>query len=109
MSQSHKKNSRETVANTSIFSFFTVISRVLGLARDAIKAYAFGTTIFAVAFDIAFRLPNMLRNLVAEGALSQSFLPVYESYKDPHWQVNQPVRVGQGRHCAGNDIADPGG
>lgn len=83
MTQLHKKNSRETVKNTSVFSFFTVISRFLGLARDALKAYAFGTSLFAVAFDIAFRLPNMLRNLVAEGALSHSFLPIYESSKDP--------------------------
>ncbi len=76
-----RANSVETVRNTSIFSFFTIISRFLGLARDALKAYAFGTSVFAVAFDIAFRLPNMMRNLVAEGALSQSFVPIYEMYK----------------------------
>lgn len=71
----------QKIKNTSIFSAMTGLSRLLGLARDILKAYAFGTGIFAVAFDIAFRLPNMLRNLVAEGALSHSFIPVYDKYK----------------------------
>jgi putative peptidoglycan lipid II flippase len=77
----HKSNQKETIANTSIFSLYTMLSRLLGLGRDSLKAYAFGTSPFAVAFDIAFRIPNMLRNLVAEGALSQSFLPIYDQYK----------------------------
>lgn len=80
-SQSHK-NKKETITNTSVFSLFTMLSRFLGLARDSLKAFAFGTSGFAVAFDIAFRIPNMLRNLVAEGALSQSFLPIYDQFKE---------------------------
>ncbi|MBN8221135.1 MAG: murein biosynthesis integral membrane protein MurJ [Spirochaetes bacterium] len=77
MSDSHK---RETLKHSSIFSLFTSFSRVLGLARDMLKAYAFGTGPLSVAFDIAFRLNNMLRNLVAEGALSQAFVPLYNKY-----------------------------
>lgn len=73
---------KNTVKNTSIFSFFTSISRVLGLLRDMLRAHAFGTSMLAVAFDIAFRIPNMLRNLVAEGALAQAFIPLYDQYKD---------------------------
>lgn len=72
---------RETLKKTAVFSFFTVLSRILGLGRDMLKAYAFGTNLYAVAFDVAFRLPNMLRNLVAEGALSQAFVPLYETYR----------------------------
>ncbi|MDH5716037.1 MAG: murein biosynthesis integral membrane protein MurJ [Spirochaetia bacterium] len=75
------QNDQETAKNTSIFSFFTIISRILGLVRDVLKAYAFGTGYLAVAFDIAFRIPNSLRNLVAEGALAQSFIPIYENSK----------------------------
>ncbi|MDH4199054.1 MAG: murein biosynthesis integral membrane protein MurJ [Spirochaetia bacterium] len=75
------QNKKETIANTSVFSLFTMLSRMLGLIRDSLKAYAFGTSWFAVAFDIAFRFPNMLRNLVADGALSQSFLPIYDQYR----------------------------
>lgn len=71
---------RETLKNSSVFSLFTSLSRVLGLARDVLKAYAFGTGPLSVAFDIAFRLNNMLRNLVAEGALSQAFVPLYNKY-----------------------------
>lgn len=71
---------RETLRNSSVFSLFTSLSRVLGLLRDMLKAYAFGTGPLSVAFDIAFRLNNMLRNLVAEGALSQAFVPLYNKY-----------------------------
>ncbi|GAB4435576.1 MAG: murein biosynthesis integral membrane protein MurJ [Turneriella sp.] len=70
----------EVLRNSSIFSLFTSLSRVLGLLRDMLKAYAFGTGPLSVAFDIAFRLNNMLRNLVAEGALSQAFVPLYNRY-----------------------------
>jgi len=79
--KSNTRNQQETIKNTSIFSLFTSLSRVMGLVRDGLKAYAFGTGPLSVAFDIAFRLPNILRNLVAEGALSQSFIPLYEEYK----------------------------
>ena len=75
-----KSLDRETLKNSSIFSLFTSMSRVLGLLRDMLKAYAFGTGPLSVAFDIAFRLNNMLRNLVAEGALSQAFVPLYNRY-----------------------------
>ncbi len=77
MADSH---TRETLKHSSIFSLFTSFSRVLGLMRDMLKAYAFGTGPLSVAFDIAFRLNNMLRNLVAEGALSQAFVPLYNKY-----------------------------
>lgn len=58
-------------------SFFTLISRILGLARDAVLAWAFGATRFADAFYVAFRIPNLLRRLVAEGALTIAFVPIY--------------------------------
>lgn len=76
----HAENRRETLKHSSIFSLFTSLSRLLGLIRDMLKAYAFGTGPLSVAFDIAFRLNNMLRNLVAEGALSQAFVPLYNKY-----------------------------
>ena len=80
MSQEQLSHNRETLKNSSVFSLFTSMSRVLGLLRDMLKAYAFGTGPLSVAFDIAFRLNNMLRNLVAEGALSQAFVPLYNRY-----------------------------
>lgn len=58
-------------------SFFTFISRILGLTRDVVLAWAFGATRVADAFYVAFRIPNMLRRLVAEGALTIAFVPVF--------------------------------
>ncbi len=69
---------KEKAKHIGIFSFFTLLSRILGLLRDMLKAYALGTSLYAVAFDIAFRIPNMLRNLVAEGTFSHALLPIYK-------------------------------
>lgn len=94
MKETSSSHLQTTVKNTSIFSFFTIISRVLGLLRDMLKAYAFGTGIASVAFDIAFRLPNMFRNLVAEGALSQAFVPIYQQYHDSHDSYKERLAFG---------------
>lgn len=61
-------------------SFYTLLSRFLGLARDSVMAWAFGATRAADAFYVAFRIPNLLRRLVAEGALTIAFVPVYTDY-----------------------------
>lgn len=63
-----------------IFSFFTLISRILGLIRDAVVAYFFGTKAVADAFYVAFRIPNLLRRLLAEGSLTMAFVPVFTEY-----------------------------
>ncbi len=63
-----------------IVAFFTFLSRILGLVRDMVVAFCFGSGLAADAFFVAFRIPNMLRRLVAEGALIASFLPVYVDY-----------------------------
>jgi len=55
----------------------TIVSRVLGLARDAVMAAIFGATPAADAFFVAFRIPNLMRQLFGEGALAASFVPVY--------------------------------
>lgn len=71
-----------TSAKKSIsLSFYTMISRVLGLLRDHFMATSFGTGMVASAFSVAYRLPNMFRNLLAEGTLSQSFMPIFSSYE----------------------------
>ena len=58
----------------------TLLSRVAGLVRDATIGYVFGTGAAADAFFVAFRIPNLLRRLVAEGALSVAFVPVFTDY-----------------------------
>ena len=54
----------------------TIISRVLGFARDVLIAAVLGTSYVADAFFVAFRIPNMFRRLFAEGAFDAAFIPV---------------------------------
>ncbi|RZO49950.1 MAG: murein biosynthesis integral membrane protein MurJ [Candidatus Pelagibacterales bacterium] len=65
------------IASTSTFGFFTLISRVLGYVRDILIAIFLGTSIFADAFFVAFRLPNTFRRLFAEGTFNAAFIPSY--------------------------------
>ena len=62
-------------------SSITMISRVLGFIRDTIIARAFGAGMATDAFFIAFKLPNLLRRIFAEGAFSQAFVPILAEYK----------------------------
>ena len=68
--------------STSIFliSIATTISRVFGLVREMIFAFLLGATGFSDAFIVAFRIPNLLRDLFAEGALSTAFIPTFTKY-----------------------------
>src|SRR5436853_6060673 len=59
----------------------TLVSRILGYLRDFIIARAFGASLASDAFFVAFRSPNLLRRLFAEGAFSQAFVPVHAEYK----------------------------
>jgi len=65
------------LSSTSIFSFFTIISRILGYIRDILIAFFLGASIFADAFFVAFRLPNTFRRLFAEGTFNAAFIPSY--------------------------------
>ncbi|NLC36861.1 MAG: lipid II flippase MurJ, partial [Alcaligenaceae bacterium] len=57
-------------------SSFTLLSRITGLVRDVLIARAFGAGPLTDAFWVAFRIPNLLRRLFAEGAFSQAFVPI---------------------------------
>ena len=65
------------LSSTSLFGFYTLISRVLGYLRDILIAIFLGTTIYADAFFVAFRLPNTFRRLFAEGTFNAAFIPSY--------------------------------
>ena len=65
------------LSSASIFSFFTLISRILGYIRDILIAIFLGASIFADAFFVAFRLPNTFRRLFAEGTFNAAFIPSY--------------------------------
>ena len=61
---------------TALVSALTALSRVLGLAREVFMAQFFGTSLASSAFFTAFRLPNLFRAILGEGALSAAFVPV---------------------------------
>lgn len=66
--------------SAGIVMLSTLTSRVMGFVRDMIVAACFGASASLDGFFIAFRIPNLLRRLVAEGALTISFIPVYTEY-----------------------------
>src|SRR5256884_8209572 len=65
----------------STVSAMTLLSRITGLIRESLKAVAFGAGLQMDAFEAAFRLPNILRRLFAEGAFSQAFVPILAEYQ----------------------------
>jgi len=69
------------LSSTYVFSFFTLISRLLGYLRDILIAIFLGASIFADAFFVAFRLPNTFRRLFSEGTFNAAFIPNYVSAK----------------------------
>ncbi|MEJ7806576.1 MAG: lipid II flippase MurJ, partial [Telluria sp.] len=79
----------------SAISSMTLLSRLTGLARDILQASAFGSGVLMDAFNVAFRLPNLLRRLFAEGAFSQAFVPLLSEYKNQHGEAETKELVDQ--------------
>jgi putative peptidoglycan lipid II flippase len=73
--------SRAIFKSTSVVGLTTLLSRVTGLLRDMVYSQTFGAGTLMDAFLVAFKIPNFLRRLFAEGAFSQSFVPVISEYK----------------------------
>src|SRR5258707_3014144 len=71
---------KQILKSASIISLVTIVSRVFGYVRDQRIALLLGTTEVSVAYQLAFRIPNLFRRLVAEGAMTASFIPVFASY-----------------------------
>lgn len=76
------KGQRQLVKSTSIVAGMTMLSRVLGFVRDVVLAIIFGAGPEFDAFVIAFKLPNFMRRLFADGAFAQAFVPVLAQYKE---------------------------
>ena len=68
---------RRLARATAIFAAATGISRVLGFVREIVTAYFFGVRGAINAFEVAFLVPNTIRSLVADQALSAAFVPVF--------------------------------
>ena len=79
--------------STSIVGGYTLLSRVTGLLRDMVYSRMFGAGVLMDAFLVAFKIPNFMRRLFAEGAFSQAFVPVVSEYKvrSTHDEVRELV------------------
>ena len=81
MNKSTASHSTGAIARSAgIIGFATLISRILGFIRDIVIARLFGTYLYAQAFVIAFKLPNLFRDLAGEGATNAAFVPVFSDY-----------------------------
>src|SRR3954464_4992424 len=72
-----ERSGRRLARSTAIFSLATGLSRILGLVREVVAAYYFGAAGKINAFTVAFMVPNLVRALVADAALSSAFVPVF--------------------------------
>src|SRR5512133_4105731 len=68
------------VRAAGIVGIATMLSRIFGFIRDMVVAAFFGAGLKTDAFFVAFRIPNLLRRLLAEGSLTVSFVPVFTEY-----------------------------
>jgi putative peptidoglycan lipid II flippase len=72
-----ERSGRRLARSTAIFSLATGVSRILGLVREIVASYYFGAAGKINAFTVAFQVPNLVRSLVADAALSAAFVPVF--------------------------------
>jgi putative peptidoglycan lipid II flippase len=77
LSREENQSQKDVIKNASIVGAGTLVSRVAGLVRDQVTAYCFGAGPVADAFFVAFRIPNLLRRILAEGALTPAFVTVF--------------------------------
>ena len=70
------------LSSASVYSIYTLISRVLGYLRDILIAIFLGASVYADAFFVAFRIPNTFRRLFAEGTFNAAFIPSYAAEKN---------------------------
>lgn len=73
--------SKQLLKSTTLVSGMTMISRIFGFIRDMVTAQIFGAGIAFDAFSVAFKIPNFMRRLFAEGSFSQAFVPVLSEYQ----------------------------
>src|SRR4030043_988822 len=87
---------KSVAKSAGIIGLATLCSRILGFIRDIVIARLFGVYVYAQAFVIAFRIPNLFRDLVGEGATNAAFVPVFSEYtvkhsKEEFWELANAV------------------
>jgi putative peptidoglycan lipid II flippase len=68
--------------STAVFSVMTLLSRIAGFARDVVQAALFGAGAGTDAFTVAYRIPNYLRRIFAEGSFAMAFVPVFSGLRE---------------------------
>jgi putative peptidoglycan lipid II flippase len=87
--------SGQLLKSSALVGIMTLISRLLGFVRDMLIARLFGVDLATDAFFAAFKLPNFLRRLFAEGAFAHAFVPVLTDYKENHGRTELKVFIGK--------------
>jgi putative peptidoglycan lipid II flippase len=87
--------SGQLLKSSALVGVMTLISRLLGFVRDMLIARLFGVDLATDAFFAAFKLPNFLRRLFAEGAFAHAFVPVLTDYKENHGRTELKVFIGK--------------
>src|SRR4030042_7134906 len=87
---------KSIIKSASVIGIAPLCSRLLGFIRDVVIARLFGIYVYAQAFVIAFRIPNLFRDLVGEGATNAAFVPVFSEYtvkhsKEEFWELANAV------------------
>lgn len=85
-------NKKQITKSIGIISLSTLLSRILGYIRDSINASLLGAGFVSDAYFTAYRIPNLLRDLLAEGSLSIAFIPTFTEYitkksKEEVWEL----------------------
>src|SRR5947209_3629063 len=86
----------QVVQAAGVIGLATLLSRILGFIRDMVLARLFGATPAADAFFVAYRIPNLLRELFAEGSMSSAFIPVFPEHhtsrtKQEAWELAEAM------------------
>lgn len=94
--------SKSLVKSTSVVISMTMISRIFGFIRDMVTAAIFGAGASFDAFSVAFKIPNFMRRLFAEGSFSQAFVPVLSEYqkKKTHDEIERFINAMSGTLAA---------
>jgi len=80
-------------AHAKLIGALTLLSRILGMARESVSARFFGAGIVSSAFIVAFSIPHLFRKLFGEGALSAAFIPLYtKTLKDDAANPLHPLK-----------------
>ncbi|BAT71429.1 virulence factor [Thermosulfidibacter takaii ABI70S6] len=82
---------KEITKNTLVFSLSTMLSRILGFIRDILIARYFGATPITDAFFVAFRIPNLFRRILGEGALSSAFIPIFAEEEKRYGKIEHVI------------------